>query len=136
MPIFISEGFPEFARFFNHSHLWKLQLSCVNLSMTIGTQENAFFDFFLNLLPTSCISFSRNTKVFLQGVKVVKFQSLNASFIATYLTAATFIADRHQSHLLSSSLNCFEKILSAFLICALFCHCKRSCSAYSRMLCH
>ena len=26
MLIFISEGFPEFARFFNHSHLWKLQL--------------------------------------------------------------------------------------------------------------
>jgi hypothetical protein len=26
MPTFIGEGFPEFARFFNHSHLWKLQL--------------------------------------------------------------------------------------------------------------
>jgi hypothetical protein len=25
MLIIISEGFPEFARFFNHSHLWKLQ---------------------------------------------------------------------------------------------------------------
>ena len=25
MLTFISEGFPEFARFFNHSHLWKLQ---------------------------------------------------------------------------------------------------------------
>jgi hypothetical protein len=27
MLIFINEGFPEFARFFNHSHLWKLQIN-------------------------------------------------------------------------------------------------------------
>ena len=26
MLTFASEGFPEFTRFFNHSHLWKLQL--------------------------------------------------------------------------------------------------------------
>ena len=36
MLIVVSEGFPEFARFFNHSHLWKLQLSCMGFSMTIG----------------------------------------------------------------------------------------------------
>jgi len=68
----ISEGFPEFARFFNHSHLWKLQLSCVNFSMTISAQENAFFDFLLNLLPASCIPFSGDTEVFLLWVKMMK----------------------------------------------------------------
>ncbi len=29
-------GFPEFTQFFNHSHLWKLQRSRMNLSMAIG----------------------------------------------------------------------------------------------------
>jgi len=27
MLTFVGEGFPEFTRFFNHSHLWKLQRS-------------------------------------------------------------------------------------------------------------
>ena len=73
MLIVVSEGFPEFTRFFNHSHLWKLQLSCMSFPMTIGAQENAFFNFFLNLLPASSISFSGYTKVFLLWVEVMEF---------------------------------------------------------------
>ena len=122
MLIFINEGFPEFARFFNHSHLWKLQYSCMKLSMTIGAQENTFIDFFFHLLPTPCISFMRYTKVLLCWIEMMKFQSLNATIIATYLAATTFVADRHQAYLFSSSLNCLEQVHSAFFVCTLFCH--------------
>lgn len=31
-------GSPEFTRFFNHSHLWKLQQSGVNFSMAVSTK--------------------------------------------------------------------------------------------------
>jgi hypothetical protein len=71
MPIVVSEGFPEFARFFNHSHLWKLQLSCMGFPMAIGARENAFFNFFLNLLPTPRISFPGNIEVFLRRVSAI-----------------------------------------------------------------
>ena len=73
MLVVLSEGSPEFARFFNHSHLWKLQLSCMGFPMTVGAQENAFFDFFLNLFPASRISFLGNTEVFLCRVEVMEF---------------------------------------------------------------
>jgi hypothetical protein len=66
-------GFPEFTQFVNHSHLWKLQRFSMNFSMTIGAQENAFLDLFLNLLPASRISFMRYTEVLLRWVKVMKF---------------------------------------------------------------
>jgi hypothetical protein len=49
-------GFLEFTRFFNHSHLWKLQHSCMKLSMTIGAQKKAFVSFFFHPLPTSRVS--------------------------------------------------------------------------------
>ena len=66
-------GFPEFTRFFNHSHLWKLQLSCVKFTVTVGAQQNAFIDFFFHLLPTPRISFVGYAEVFLSRVEVVKF---------------------------------------------------------------
>ncbi len=59
----IGTGFPEFTRFFNHSFLWKLQ-SCVNLSMTIGTQKCTFFKFLQNLVPASGVPFAGNSKIF------------------------------------------------------------------------
>jgi len=44
MLTFISEGFPEFARFFNHSHLWKLQ--------SIITAECSAIELLRNMRPT------------------------------------------------------------------------------------
>ncbi|HEX8146842.1 MAG TPA: hypothetical protein VF591_06660, partial [Pyrinomonadaceae bacterium] len=66
-------GFPEFTRFFNHSHLWKLQHSCVKFPMTVGTQQNAFVDFFSHLLPAPRIPLVGYAEVFLRRVEVVKF---------------------------------------------------------------
>lgn len=57
MLTFASEGFPEFARFFNHSHLWKLQHLRMKFSMTIRAQQDALINFFLNPYPTSRIPF-------------------------------------------------------------------------------
>jgi hypothetical protein len=44
MPTGISEGSPEFARFFNHSHLWKLQSSI--------TAECSAIELLRNMRPT------------------------------------------------------------------------------------
>ncbi|MDT5060010.1 MAG: hypothetical protein QOH63_469 [Acidobacteriota bacterium] len=41
-----SEGFPEFARFFNHSHLWKLQ--------PIITAECSTIELLRKMRPTHC----------------------------------------------------------------------------------
>ena len=79
-------GFPEFTRFFNHSHLWKLQLSCVKFTMTVGAQQDAFVDLFFHLLPTPRISLVRYSEVFLCWVEVVKFQSLDAPLVTADLT--------------------------------------------------
>src|SRR5215213_7597132 len=68
-------GFPEFTRFFNHSHLWKLQHSCVKFPMAVGTQQDAFIDFFFHPLPTPRITLVGYPEVFLRRVEVVKFQS-------------------------------------------------------------
>ena len=47
MLIIISEGSPEFARCFNHSHLWKLQSSI--------TAECSAIELLRNMRPTYCL---------------------------------------------------------------------------------
>jgi hypothetical protein len=67
------EGFLEFTQFFNHSHLWKLQHSSMKFSVTVSTQQNAFFNLLFHLFPASCISFTGYTKIFFRWVEMMKF---------------------------------------------------------------
>ncbi len=53
MLTFVCEGFPEFARCFNHSHLWKLQHSCMKFLLHIMQRLTA---------GCSAIELLRNTR--------------------------------------------------------------------------
>ena len=117
-------GFPEFTQFFNHSHLWKLQYPCMNFSMTVGAQQDAFIYFFSNLLPASRISFVGYAEVFLRRVEMVKFQSLSAKILTAHLAMATFVGYCHKAYPFSSCLYSFNQVLPTFLIRALLCHYK------------
>ena len=108
MLTFISEGFPEFTRFFNHSHLWKLQHLRMKFPMTIRAQQDALFNFFPNLYPTSRITFMRYAEVFLRRVKMMKLKSFKAAIIATNLAITAFVLNSHLSDFLSATSDRFD----------------------------
>jgi hypothetical protein len=90
-------GFQQFTSFFNPDFSGKLRNASMDLSVTVGANEDALLDFSLDPLPGPRGPVDGNAEIFLRRIRMVKLEGGNTASIAAHRAGTAFEGDRHFS---------------------------------------